>query len=182
MMDDLEGYHTAQGVMAARRARRGDFSMIYKRVSAGITLTPDELHLREQHERGVKQKRGPKDPRTDFEKYATWRWLNEIEGLSKTAAYSLLGDMTGKTADATKAMITRTSKVENLGRNIGNLAFESLAQLDEKPPLLHHRTKDWRCIGCGAFECSCVEGSPRPDWDATQGGITARMLVNFQKG
>ncbi len=182
MMDDREGWNNAYGVMAAKRARRGDFTAIYERVRAGITLTEDEQHLKEQHERGVKQKRGPKDIQTDFQTYATWRWLNEIEKLSKTAAYSLLGDMTGRTADAIKATITRTIKANNLGKNIGDHSFDSFTKANEKPPLLHHRNKEWRCIGCGAFECSCGEGSPRPDWDASPGGITARMLVSFQRG
>lgn len=180
-MDDQEGYHAAQGVMAVRRARRGDYTMIYERVRAGISLTADELHLKEQHEQGTKQKTGPKDPQTDFQTYATWRWLHEVENLSKTAAYSLLGDMTGKTGESVKATITRTRKTANLGSNIADLTFDRFTQQNEKPPLLQHRGTDWRCKDCRDFGCSC-DTAQRPAWDNSPGGIAARMLVSFQKG
>ena len=180
-MDDQEGYHVAQGVMAARRARRGDFIMIYARLRFGISLTADELHLKEQHEQGAKQKTGPKDPQTDFQTYATWRWLYEVERLSKTAAYSLIGEMTGKNGDAIKAMITRTIKANNLGSNIADLSFDRFTQQDEKPPLLQHRSAEWRCIDCRKVHCIC-EPLPRADWDASAGGVTARTLKNLAKG
>lgn len=181
MASDMDGWHSAMGALAARKAMRGDYSEIEARARAGMVLTADELEALDLRDRGVKLKRGPKDPQIDAETIVTCRWLHEVEGEALEAAYAFFGAMTGRTGDAVKAAVRRAARGSGLGPNIAMHAFNRHRQLAETPPLLLKRATDWKCLDCNRLQCRC-DPSPRPDWQDGSGAATVRALVAFSRG
>lgn len=181
MADVPEGWSDAQGALAARAAARGDYTRIEGRARAGAVLTPDELAALDRRDRGVKLKRGHKDPLIDAETIVICRWLHEVEGEGLEAAYAFVGGMTGRTASAVKAAIRRAARSDGSGANIAGHAFNRHRQLSEMPPTLQARSADWKCVGCNRLQCCCYP-SPRPSWDDGSGAATVRWLIRFARG
>lgn len=181
MVDDMEGWNNAQGTFAARAAARGDYSRIEARARAGMQLTPDEVAALDRRDRGVKLKRGQKDPQIDAETIAMCRWLHEVEGEALDAAYAFVGGMTGRTADAVKAAVRRAARSDGLGANIAEHAFNRHLQLGEVPPPLQARASDWKCEGCSRLRCHC-DPAPRPLWQEGSGAMVVRWLIVFSRG
>lgn len=175
MIDDPKGWNNAQGALASRAAARGDYSAIEARARAGADLTPDELAALDRRDRGEKIKTGRKDPATDFEAWANFVWLCDVHHLQKSAAYSLIAEMTGQQESAVKSKIERIAKSNNVGKSIAEQVAKLTIERKSTPPLLMNRGDQWKCVECKKVECLC----DRPQWADTDAGAVARALVSF---